>query len=123
MLWDRVYAVYTAGQWDLAVEGFQSYIRTFPTSPQADDAQLYIGHALYSAGKYPEAVTALQRVISTYPQSDSVPTATTSWVDVRSDEAVRCRAQGVRGRDQELPRGVDATLAQQGLVRVQDKKH
>ena len=55
-MWDRVYAVYTAGQWDLAVEGFQSYIRTFPTSPQADDAQLYIGHSLYSAGKYPEAV-------------------------------------------------------------------
>ena len=74
-MWDRVYAVYTAGQCDLAVEGFQSYIRTFPTSPQADDAQLYIGHSLYSAGKYSEAVTALQRVISSYPQSDSVPTA------------------------------------------------
>ena len=41
-----------AGQFDLAVEGFQSYIRTFPTSPQADDAQLYIGYSLYSAGKY-----------------------------------------------------------------------
>ena len=77
-MWDRVYAVYTAGQFDLAVEGFQSYIRTFPTSPQADDAQLYIGHALYSAGKYPEAVTAFQRVISNYPQSDSVPPRTTS---------------------------------------------
>ena len=49
-MWDRVYAVYTGGQFDLAVEGFQAYIRTFPTSPQADDAQLYIGYSLYSAG-------------------------------------------------------------------------
>ena len=63
-MWDRVYADYTAGQFDLAIEGFQSYIRTFPTSPQADDAQLYIGYSLYSAGKYPEAVAALQKVIS-----------------------------------------------------------
>ena len=65
-MWDRVYATYTGGQFDLAVEGFQAYIRTFPTSPQADDAQLYIGYSLYSAGKYQDAVAALQRVISTY---------------------------------------------------------
>ena len=105
-MWDRVYAVYTAGQFDLAVEGFQSFIRTFPTSPQADDAQLYIGHSLYNAGKYPEAVTALQRVISNYPQSDSVPTAYyklgSTYEAMKQFER---GAQGVRDRDQELPQG------------------
>ena len=123
-MWDRVYAVYTAGQWDLAVEGFQSYIRTFPTSPQADDAQLYIGHSLYSAGKYPEAVTALQRVISSYPQSDSVPTAYyklgSTYEAMKQFDAARKAFEAVI---KNYPRSVDATLAQQGLVRVQDKKH
>jgi len=123
-MWDRVYAVYTAGQWDLAVEGFQSYIRTFPTSPQADDAQLYIGHSLYSAGKYPEAVTALQRVISNYPQSDSVPTAyyklgSTYEAMKQFDAARKAFETVIKNYD----RSVEATLAQQGLVRVQDKKH
>ncbi len=59
-LWDRVYALYTAGQFDLAIEGFQSYIRAFPTSPRAAEAQAYIGHSYYSAGKYSDAATALQ---------------------------------------------------------------
>ncbi len=64
-----------AGQFDLAVDGFQAFIRTFPTSPKADDAQLNIGYSLYNAGKNTEAVAALQKVISDYPQSDSVSSA------------------------------------------------
>lgn len=123
-MWDRVYAVYTAGQFDLAVDGFQSFIRTFPTSPQADEAQLYIGHSLYNAGKYPEAVTALQRVISSYPQSDSVPTAYyklgSTYEAMKQFEAARKAYETVI---KNYPKGVDAQLAQQSLVRVQDKKH
>jgi tol-pal system protein YbgF len=122
-MWDRVYAVYTGGQFDLAVEGFQSFIRTFPTSPQADDAQLYIGHSLYSAGKYPEAVTALQRVISNYPQSDSVPTAYyklgSTYEAMKQFDAARKAYETVI---KNYPKGVDATLAQQSLMRVQEKK-
>lgn len=122
-MWDRVYAVYTAGQFDLAVEGFQSFIRTFPTSPQADDAQLYIGHSLFSAGKYAEAVTALQKVISNYPQSDSVPGAYykvgLAYEAMKQFEPARRAFETVI---KTYPKAFEATLAQQSLVRVQDKK-
>ena len=74
-MWDRVYADYAAGQYDLAIEGFQAFIRTFPTSPQADDAQLQIGNSLYNEGKFREAIAAYQKVISDYPQAETVPTA------------------------------------------------
>ena len=123
-MWDRVYAVYTAGQFDLAVEGFQSYIRTFPTSPQADDAQLYIGHSLYSAGKYAEAVVAFQKVISNYPQSDSVPAAYyklgLTYEAMKQFEPARRAFETVI---KNYSKAFEATLAQQALVRVQDKKH
>jgi tol-pal system protein YbgF len=123
-MWDRVYAVYTAGQWELAVDGFQAYIRTFPTSPQADDAQLYIGHSLYNAGKYNEAVTALQRVISNYPQSDSVPAAYykigLAYEAMKQFEPARKAFETVIKNYDKV---FEATLAQQALVRVQDKKH
>jgi tol-pal system protein YbgF len=122
-MWDRVYAVYTGGQFDLAVEGFQAYIRTFPTSPQADDAQLYIGYSLYSAGKYAEAATALQRVISNYPQSDSVPPAYyklgLAYEALKQFEPARRAFETVI---KNYPKAYEATLAQQSLVRVQDKK-
>ncbi len=123
-MWDRVYAVYTAGQWDLAVDGFQAYIRTFPTSPQADDAQLYSGQSLYNAGKYPESVTALQRVISSYPQSDSVPAA--YYKIGLAYEAMKQFEQARKAFETVIKnynRAFEATLAQQSLVRVQDKKH
>jgi tol-pal system protein YbgF len=123
-MWDKVYAVYTAGQFDLAVDGFQAYIRTFPTSPQADDAQLYIGHSLYSAGKYPEAVTAFQKVITSYPQSDSVPAAYyklgLTYEAMKQFEPARRAFETVI---KTYNKAFEATLAQQALVRVQDKKH
>jgi tol-pal system protein YbgF len=74
-MYDRVFADYTAAQYDLAIAGFEAFIRSFPTSPQADDAQLYIGNSLQYEGKFKEALQAYQKVISDYPQGDVVPTA------------------------------------------------
>jgi tol-pal system protein YbgF len=73
--YDAAFSDYTGGQWDLAIAGFEFYIKSFPTSPRADDAQLNIGNSYFAMGNYKEAVAALQKVFSDYPQSDSVPQA------------------------------------------------
>jgi tol-pal system protein YbgF len=123
-MWDRVYAIYAAGQYDLAVEGFEAYIRTFPTSPQADDAQVYIGHSLYSAGKYAEAVTALQKMITGYPQGDKVPEAYyklgLSYEALKQLDAARKAFETVIKNH---PAASEATLAQQALERLKGKKN
>jgi tol-pal system protein YbgF len=122
-LWDRVYALYTAGQFDLAIEGFQSYIRAFPTSPMADDAQLYIGHSYYSEGKYADAASALQKVLSGYPQSDSVAPAYyklgLTYEAMKQFEPARRAFETVIKNHNGT---AEAQLARQALVRVQDKK-
>ena len=69
------YADYTTGNYSLAVQGFDSYLRYFPKSPQAHEAQLLIGESLYLDNKLIEAVTAYNRVLANYPQSPSVPQA------------------------------------------------
>lgn len=66
---------YTGAQYDLAIAGFEFYLKTFPKSVRAPEAQLNIGNSYYAMGKFTEAVAAFQKVISDYPQSDSVPTA------------------------------------------------
>ena len=73
--YDAGFNDYVGGQYDLAIQGFEFYIRCFATSPRADDAQLNIGNSYFAMGNFREAVTALQKVISDYPQSDSVPQA------------------------------------------------
>ena len=74
-MYDNAYSDYMAGQYDIAIQGFNAFIASFPRSDKADEAQLNIGNALYSAGKYNEAVDAFLKVTTNYPQSDSVPIA------------------------------------------------
>lgn len=71
----RVMGDYAAAQYDLAIAGFEALIRNFPTSPQADDAQLLIGNSLYNQGEFKTALAAYQKVITDFPQGDQVPTA------------------------------------------------
>lgn len=66
---------YGAGQFTLAISGFEGFIKSFSKSEQADDARLYIGQSHYSAGNFKEAIAAFDDVIQTYPTSNAVPDA------------------------------------------------
>ncbi len=74
-LYDTAWTDYTAGQWTLCIEGFSAYLRSFPRSEAADDAQFYIGECQYADGKFTEALEAYNRVIANYPKADKVPDA------------------------------------------------
>ena len=56
-------ADYAAGQYDLAIDGFQAYIKNFPRSDWADDAQLFICKSYLLDGKNDKAVDACDAVI------------------------------------------------------------
>jgi len=66
---------YYMGQWSLAVQGFESYIKTFPKSDLTDDAQYYIGETHYMSGRFQDAVAAYDLVIERYPASNTLPDA------------------------------------------------
>jgi len=74
-LYDLAYGDYSAGQWDLAIQGFETYLKTYPKSPMAPDAALNIGQAHYAAGRFKEAIAAYDQVIAAYPGTGSVPQA------------------------------------------------
>lgn len=72
-LYDTAYADYTSGQWKLAVTGFETFIKAFPRSELADDAQYYIAETLSLDGRDDEALSAYDRLITNYPGGDFVP--------------------------------------------------
>jgi tol-pal system protein YbgF len=74
-LFESAWSDYTAGVWGLAVEGFDQYVRTYPKSDRAGEAQYYIGKAQLQDGKFEEAVTAFNKVIADYPEDRIVPSA------------------------------------------------
>jgi tol-pal system protein YbgF len=73
--WDTAFSDYTAGQYDLAVLGFDAYIRDFPKSDMADNAQVLIGKSLMLDNKYDTAVDAFNKAIRAYPAGDAIPEA------------------------------------------------
>lgn len=74
-LYDTAWADFTAGQWTLCVEGFTTYLKSFPRSDAADDAQFYVGECQLSDNKFAAAMDSYSRVISNYPKGDKLPDA------------------------------------------------
>ena len=112
-----------AGQYDLAILGFDTYINMFPQSRQGRRrAAEHRATRCTRAGKYREAVAAFQKVITNYPQSDSVPAGVLqARAHLRAAEADRPGAEGVRDRDAEVPDRLDAILAKQRLDSLNGK--
>jgi tol-pal system protein YbgF len=73
--YDHAYSDYTAGLYDIAITGFEAFLKDFPTSTQAPTAQFYIGQAYLNDGKYDKAVDAFDKVIRQYASSSRVPDA------------------------------------------------
>ncbi len=70
VIWDGAWGDNSAGHYDLAIEGFRTYIKCFPNGPQAAEAQYNIGNALFMSQKFPEAVKAFGDVTTLYRGSE-----------------------------------------------------
>ena len=57
----------------MPIDGFEAFLKDFPTSTQAPNAQFLIGRAYMNDGKYEKAVEAFDKVIRNYPMAASVP--------------------------------------------------
>jgi len=68
-LYEQAWSDYMSGNYDLAVKGFNAYLRSFPTSPDAYKAQFNIGEALKFAKRPREAIQAYTLVITNYKGS------------------------------------------------------
>lgn len=74
-MFDTARADYAAGQWSLAVTGFDAFLKTFPRSEMADDAQFLIGETYYAQNRWTDAIAAYNAVIQNYPMGNAVPDA------------------------------------------------
>ena len=118
-MYDTAWADYTNGQWALALQGFEAYIRTFPRSELTDDAAFYIGQTHFAEGKFTESVDALESVLLNYPDGDIVPEAS-----YKRGLALDQLAEPDRARQafelvvKNYPESNMAALAQQALDRL-----
>ena len=72
-LYSQAYADYARGNFDLAVQGFGEYLRAYPGTDFADNAQYWIGECLYGKKMYAEAIEAWNTLFKDFPASDKLP--------------------------------------------------
>lgn len=71
----NAYTDMTAGNYDLALMGFQEFLRNYPDSELSDNAQYWTGECYYAREQYQEAYDAFKRVLEVYPEGDKIPGA------------------------------------------------
>lgn len=63
------------GEFEVAREQFLQYLKRFPKSKNADNAQFWIGEIYFREKWYEKAIMEYQKVIETYPDGNKVPSA------------------------------------------------
>jgi tol-pal system protein YbgF len=65
------YSDFLRGDFNLAVTGFRTYIRSYPEGTRAEDAQFFLAESLYNLGDYESAIQEYDALINNYPESQN----------------------------------------------------
>jgi len=69
------YNDYLNGRYDLAVTGFQRFLKDFPSTSLAPNAYYWMGESYFSLKDYSHATQAFQKVVNDHPRSEKVAPA------------------------------------------------
>ena len=74
-LYNSGLSYYNGGQWDLAIQSFQDYLKYYKDTDRASNAQFYIGECYYSQGDYNRAIEAYDLCSEKYPTGNKAAAA------------------------------------------------
>jgi tol-pal system protein YbgF len=74
-LYDKAFQLFRGGKFEAARVEFNSYLKRYPKTDLADNAQFWLGECYYSEKRYQEAIAAYEKTIKDYPTSDKVSSA------------------------------------------------
>lgn len=73
--YDAATAMFQSGDYKGASTALQEFVKQYPQSAYASNAQYWLGNAYYALGDYKKAIAAQQVVTTTYANSAKVPDA------------------------------------------------
>jgi tol-pal system protein YbgF len=117
--YDQAMSDYYIAQYDLAIAGLEAYVRAFPRSELADEAQVNIGNSYLQQSKYDKAVEAYDLAIRSYPKGNATPEAYLkkgiSLAGLRRSDEAKAAFEFVTTN---FPDSFEATLAKQALEKL-----
>ncbi|MFN3396814.1 MAG: tol-pal system protein YbgF [Thermodesulfovibrionales bacterium] len=73
--YEQAYELYKEKKYKEARDRFNNFLKDFPKSDLADNAQFWIGETYYAEKDFEGAILAYEMVIKNYPQSEKLPGA------------------------------------------------
>jgi tol-pal system protein YbgF len=112
----------TGGQYDLAVQAFQEFLKDYRDSDLAPNAQFYIGECYYSQKNYTQAIQEYNKCLERYPSGNKLPAAQLkkSYALVALGQKAAAERE-LRSLIQRFPNSREADLAKQRLRSLRTK--
>lgn len=112
------------GRYAQSISAFEKFLKQYPDSSYADNAQYWLGEANYVSRKYKAAVREFKRVLEQYPdspkRSDAMLKLGFTYYELKQwKDARRMLEQVLR----EFPKSTPARLAQTRLNRMKKEGH
>jgi tol-pal system protein YbgF len=73
--YDAAHGLFREGKYNEALASFTDFLKNYPQSELADNAQFWIGECRMGVEEYEQAILAYQEVITQYPEGNKVPAA------------------------------------------------
>lgn len=118
LYYDAAFDLIKAKDFDKASQAFSAFLRKYPNSPYAGNAQYWLGEVNLAKGDLQGAGQAFARVSQAYPQHNKVPDSLYKLADVEIRLGNRDKANGIlRQVIADYPNSSAAQLAQRQLSR------
>lgn len=129
--YQAAYLDFSKGNYPLAIAGFREFVRRYPDSPLADQAQYWVGESLFSQARaslaagqsdkatreLEQAVQEFRRVALNYPRGERVPTAlykeALALLELKQTKLAQARLQYLIDN---FPQSEEAPLAKERLT-------
>lgn len=118
LYYDAAFDLIKAKDFDKASQAFAAFLRRYPSSPYAGNAQYWLGEVNLAKGDLQGASQAFAKVSQAYPQHNKVPDSLYKLADVELRMGNRDKANGIlRQVMADYPNSSAAQLAQRQLNR------
>jgi tol-pal system protein YbgF len=73
--YETAFALYRSGKYADAIDRFQAFLQTHPSSEFADNALFWMGESYFKLNDFEQAAVAFDRVVKRFPKGNKVPDA------------------------------------------------
>lgn len=91
--YEAAFNLFKIGNYQGAIAAFENFLKTYPASPLAANAQYWIGNSFSALRDYKAAIAAQQKLLSLYPQSAKVPDALLNMASAQTELGDRAAAR------------------------------